>query len=208
MKKVNYILLVVSSLLYTSVISAQLIGGNKGSKDVELDEKAQFDAGVQEGRVAARAKLKPFKYDGTKSTYFNYKTFTHAKEVEILTVQKTNYKFCFSGNMIKGESIAIEIYDKPRGANGRTLVYSKENIGSGDFEVTLDEMNETFRSEKGKVIEDQKLLSQMRLKKVYINYIIPASDREFETVETYEGTKEITTIQYSAIVLAVGYEFL
>lgn len=208
MKKIKYILLITTGILFTGVISAQLIGGKKGSKDVELDEKAQFDAGVQEGRVAARANLKPFKYDGTKSTYFNYKTFTHAKEVEILTVQNTNYKFCFNGNMIKGENITIEIYDKPMGANGRTLVYSKSDIGSGDFEVTMDEMNDTFRSKKSEVIKDEKLLSQMRLKKVYINYIIPASDREFETVETYEGTKEITTIQYSAIVLAVGYEFL
>jgi hypothetical protein len=208
MKKVNYILLLATGLLFTGVVSAQLIGGKKGSKDVELDEKAAFDAGVQESRVAARAKLKPFKYDGVKSTYFNYKTFTHAKEVEILTVQNTNYKFSFNGSMIKGDNITVEIYDKPRGANGRTLVYSKSNIGSGDFEVTLDEMNDTFRSKKADVIKDEKLLSQMRLKKVYINYIIPASDREFETIETYEGAKEVTTIQYSAIVLAVGYEFL
>ena len=48
----------------------------------------------------------------------------------------------------------------------------------------------------------------MRLKKVYVNYIIPAVEREL-TVATEDGNMDQTTvIQFSAIVLAVGYKFM
>ena len=52
------------------------------------------------------------------------------------------------------------------------------------------------------------VISMMELKKVYINYIIPAVDREM-TVATDEGNFDQTTIiQFSAIVMAIGYKFM
>ena len=152
MKTLRLTVLVVVSCLFAGTFQAQLIGGKKSADDgqAELSAEAAFDNGVQQGRVAARKRLTPYKYDGTKSTRFNYKTFTHAKEIEVLTIEKTDYKFCFDGNMIKADNITVEIYDKPIGGKGRTLLFKKENVGPGEFEVSLEDMNAIFRSEKTK----------------------------------------------------------
>lgn len=211
MKTLKLPILILLAVFMTSNFQAQLIGGKKnaGNGDAELDAKAAFDNGIQQGRIDARKRLLPYKYDGTKSTKYNYKTYTHAKEVEVLTIEKTDYKFCFDGNMIKSDNIKIEIYDKPIDGKGRILLYEKSDVGPGEFEVSLDEMNEVFRAEKSKSSTLSKdIIAQMRLKKVYVNYIIPAVEREM-SVATEDGNLDQTTIiQFSAIVLAIGYKFM
>lgn len=211
MKTFKLPILILLAFFMSGNLQAQLIGGKKNADNgsAEMDAKAAFDAGVQEGRIAARKRLKPYKYDGTKSTRFNYKTYTHAKEVEVLTIEKTDYKFCFDGNMIKSDNISVEIYDKPIGAPGRTLLFQKEDVGPGEFEVSLEEMNELFRTEKAKTTSlKPEIVAQMRLKKVFVNYIIPAVDREV-SLNVEDGNQDQTTvIQFSAVVLAVGYKFM
>ncbi|MCB9189299.1 MAG: hypothetical protein H6599_08455 [Flavobacteriales bacterium] len=200
--------LVFATVVLTTSASAQLIGKKSDSQgEIATEGKAAFDQGVQEAREIARKKLKPYKYDATKSTYFSYKSYTYAKEVEIITLEQTDYKLCFNSSMIKDEKISLEIYDKPQDAKNRILLYSRESIGGDEFEVNLDDMNEVFKAKKKETTTlDPALIDKMRLKKVYINYIIPAVDRELEK-ETDDMGKQITTtvIQYSAMVLAVGY---
>ncbi len=200
-------ILVLSLSLLTSTASAQLIGKKKNDNGIDTEGKAAFDQGVQEAREVARKKLKPYKYDGTKSTYFSYKPYTYAKEVEVITLEKTDYKLCFNGSMVTAEKIGMKIYDKPETGKGRILLFEKENIGGGEFEVNLDELNEIFRAKKKETSSlDPEFVDKMRLKKVYINYIIPAVDRELETVQDEVGNElKTTVIQYSAMVLAVGY---
>lgn len=211
MKTLRLPILILLAVFMTSNFQAQLIGGKKKSEsaDAELAAEAAFDKGIQQARIDARKRLKPYKYDGTKSTKYYYKTYTYAQEVTVLTIEKTDYKFCFDGNMIKDENIAVEIYDKPMTGKGRILLHKEENVGPGEFEVSLEEMNEVFRTEKAKTSTlDPKIIAQMRLKKVYINYIIPAVDRELE-VETEGNTaSETRSIQFSAIVMAIGYKFM
>lgn len=207
MKLLKLIPLSVIMLCFVSSMNAQLIGKKGGDIEIETDGKEAFDKGVQEAREAARQKLKPYKYDGTKSTYFSYKPYTYAKELEVITIEKTDYKFCFNGAMVTADKIKLEIYDKPSTANGRILLYEKEGVGGDEFEVSLDKMNEVFRAEKSKTSSvDPSIIDKMRLKKVYVNYIIPAVDRELESYEDEVGnTKKTTVIQYSAMVLAIGY---
>ena len=50
---------------------------------------------------------------------------------------------------------------------------------------------------------DEEIIVRMRLKKLYISYIIPAIDREIE-IDPETG-KEIKVITKGAIVLAIGY---
>jgi hypothetical protein len=211
MKTLRLPILILLAVFMTSNLQAQLIGGKKNASngDAELEAKAAFDNGIKQGRIEARKRLKPYKYDGTKSTKYNYKTYTHAKEVEVLTIEKTDYKFCFDGNMIKSENITVEIYDKPMSGKGRILLFQKEDVGPGEFEVSLDEMNDIFRSAKAETSTlKPEIIAQMRLKKVYINYIIPAVDREM-SVNTEGGDMDQTTIiQFSAIVMVVGYKFM
>lgn len=209
MKASKYILLFASVLFFSTVASAQLIGKKKDKETpIDTDGKVAFDKGVQETREAARLKLKPYKYDATKSTYFSYKSYDYAKEVEVITLEKTDYKLFFDGAMVKNEKIKIEIYDKPKTGKGRILLDSYENVGGNTIEVSLDDLNETFKVKKKEMLSEDKhaLVDKMRLKKIYINYVIPAVDRELHT-ETDEMGNEIktTVINYSAMVLAVGY---
>lgn len=208
MKLIKFTFLVGLVFIFSGAVNAQLIGKKKGGETpIDTDGKVAFDKGVQEAREAARLKLKPYKYDATKSTYFSYKSYTYAKEVEVITLEKTDYKLCFNGSMVKDEKIGMQIYDKPRESNGSTLLYSKESIGGGEFDVNLDDLNEIFRAKKKETSSlDPALVDKMRLKKIYINYIIPAVDRELETVDDgYGNEMKTTVIQYSAMVLAVGY---
>jgi hypothetical protein len=220
MKTLKLTFIAIASLLIINSAQAQLIGGKKnsaGNGQAELDAEAAFNKGVQDGKLAARKRLVPYKYDGTKSTRFNYKTFTHAKEVEVLTIENTDYKFCFDGNMIKSDNITVEIYDKPMEAKGRILLFKKENVGPGEFEVNLEEMNEVFRSQKIASVPESdtpeyankiKLYKSMRLKKVYVNYVIPAVEREVTEAGENGNIDQTTVIQFSAIVLAVGYKYM
>ncbi|CAG5085105.1 hypothetical protein [Parvicella tangerina] len=201
-------ILALSFLLFSTGVSAQLIGKKKNETEMETDGKAEFDKGVQEARETARKKLVPYKYDGTKSTYFSYKSYTYAKEVEVVTLEKTDYKICFNSNMVTADKIGVKIYDKPQDGKGRILLYEKEDIGGNEFEVNLEDLNETFKTKKKEMWPKEKhdLVDKMRLKRLYVNYIIPAVEREMETVEDdYGNQKKTTVIQYSAIVLAVGY---
>jgi hypothetical protein len=207
MKLSRITILLLSVFCLSTVANAQLIGKKKTQTEIDTDGKIAFDNGVQEARETARLKLKPYKYDATKSTYYSYKSYTYAKEVEVITLEKTDYKLCFNGSMVKQDKISIEIYDKPKGGKGRILLYSKENVGGDEFEVSLDDLNEIFRTKKAETTSlDPNLIAKMRLKKVYINYIIPAVDRELETVtDDYGNEQKTTVIHYSAMVLAVGY---
>lgn len=204
----KYTLFILSVFMLTTA-SAQLIGKKSGGEKtpIDTDGKIAFDKGVQEARETARLKLKPYKYDATNSTYFSYKSYAYKKEVEVITLEKTDYKLCFNSSMIKQDKIGMEIYNKPDGSKGRILLYSKESIGGNEFEVNLDDLNEVFRTKmKETTSVDPALIDKMRLKKIYINYVIPALDRELETVDDGYGTEMKTTIiHYSAMVLAVGY---
>ncbi|MCB9197071.1 MAG: hypothetical protein H6600_01315 [Flavobacteriales bacterium] len=207
MKLIKITSIAMLALLSVNSMNAQLIGKKGTDVEMETDGKEAFDKGVQETREVARQKLKPYKYDGTKSTYFSYKTYTYAKEVEVITIEQTDYKLCFNSAMVTLDKIKVQIYDKPSTGTGRILLYEKDGIGADEFEVSLEDLNKVFRAEKAKTSNvAPEIIEKMRLKKVYINYIIPAVDREFETYEDNMGnTKKTTIIQYSAMVLAVGY---
>lgn len=201
-------MLFVSFIMLSNAASAQLIGKKKNDNEIETDGKAAFDNGVQLAREDARKKLKPYKYDATKSTIFSYKTYTYAKEVELVTLEKTDYKICFNSTMVSKDKIDLEIWDKPKDKKNRILLYSESGIGGGsEVEVSLDDLNEIFRTKKKETTDlDPDLIDKMRLKKVYINYIIPAVDRELEKQYDEIGNEiKTTVIQYSAMVLAIGY---
>jgi hypothetical protein len=185
---------------------AQIIGGSKGGTEVETDAKAAFDAQVQKNREDARAALKPYKYDGTKTTTFAYRTYSYAKEVEVLTVENTDYLFSFNATSVTKEKIIVRIYDKPETAPGRLLLYENTNVSSNNFTVKLDDLNAKFRIERAKSIGEE-AASKMRLKKVYVSYVIPAVDKEVQTEQVSKGkTVSTNVVTFNAIVVAVGYQ--
>jgi hypothetical protein len=201
------ILTILSILMLGGIAQAQVIGGNKGGgTEVETDAKAAFDAQVQKNREDARAALKPYKYDGTKTTTFAYRTYSYAKEVEILTVENTDYMFSFNATSVTKEKITVRIYDKPETSPGRILLFENTNVSSNNFTVKLDDLNAKFRAERAKSIGDE-AAAKLRLKKVYVSYVIPAVDKEVQT-EQVAKNKTVTTnvVTFNAIVVAVGYQ--
>ena len=169
----------------------------------DIDPYLEFLSELSEYRKVCRNALKPFRYDGSKTTHSSYKEYDYRKEVEIGTVQDSEYRLSFNSNGIKYDQIKVEIYDKPSKYNSRVLLYEKEGVGGNEFTVETAPMIERLKEVKREKGVDEEIIVRMRLKKLYISYIIPAIDREIE-IDPETG-KEIKVITKGAIVLAIGY---
>jgi len=169
----------------------------------DIDPYLEFLSELSEYRKVCRNALKPYRYDGSKTTHFSYKEYDYRKEVEIGTVQDSEYRLSFNSNGIKYDQIKVEIYDKPSKYNSRVLLYEKEGVGGNEFTVETAPMIERLKEVKREKGVDEEIITRMRLKKLYISYIIPAIDREIE-IDPETG-KEIKVITKGAIVLAIGY---
>ena len=195
---------------------------------------------LSEYRKLCRNALKPYRYDGSKTTHFSYKEYNYAKEVEIGTVQNSEYRLSFNSNGIRYDKIKVQIYDKSKNYKSRMLLYEKDGVGQNEFTVETGPMLEQLKENKLLLLNekyekliataevdakykhisteqhlknlndrkkvDEKIIAKMRLKRLYINYIIPAIDREIE-VDEITGN-EVRVVTKGAIVLAIGYSNL
>tara|TARA_Y100001968_G_scaffold328978_1_gene377285 strand:+ start:4153 stop:4755 length:603 start_codon:yes stop_codon:yes gene_type:complete len=169
----------------------------------EVDPYREFLNELSEYRKLCRNALKPYRYDGAKTTHFSYKEYNYRKEVEIGTVQDSEYRLSFNSNGIKYDQIKVEIYDKPSKFKARVLLYEKDGVGGNEFTVETGPMLEKLKEVKREKGVDEEIIERMRLKKLYISYVIPAIDREIE-VDPETGN-EVKVVTKGAIVLALGY---
>jgi len=206
----------------------------------QISPYQEFLNELSEYRKLCRNALKPYRYDGSKTTHFSYKEYNYAKEVEIGTVQNSEYRLSFNSNGIRYDKIKVQIYDKSKNYKSRMLLYEKDGVGQNEFTVETGPMLEELKENKllllnekyDKLIAtaevdakykristdqhlknlndrkkvDEKIIAKMRLKRLYINYIIPAIDREIE-VDEITGN-EVRVVTKGAIVLAIGYSNL
>ena len=206
----------------------------------QLTPYQEFLNELTEYRKLCRNALKPYRYDGSKTTHFSYKEYNYAKEVEIGTVQNSEYRLSFNSNGIRYDNIKVEIYDKSKNYKSRMLLYEKEGVGQNEFTVETGPMLEQLKENKLLVLNEkydnlfataevdakykkisieehqknlnnrkkveERIIAKMRLKRLYINYIIPAIDREIE-VDEITG-EEVRVVTKGAIVLAIGYSNL
>ena len=186
-------------LLVILLISSSYSAQNRNETDPYLEFLTELSA----YRKVCRNALKPYRYDGSKTTHFSYKEYNYRKEVEIGTVQNSEYRLSFNSNGIKYDQIKVEIYDKPSKYNSRVLLYEKDGVGGNEFTVETASMIEKLKEVKREKGVDEEIVLRMRLKKLYISYIIPAIDREIE-IDPETGN-EIKVITKGAIVLAIGY---
>ena len=186
-------------LLFILLISSSYSAQNRN----ETNPYLEFLTELSEYRKVCRNALKPYRYDGSKTTHFSYKEYDYRKEVEIGTVQNSEYRLSFNSNGIKYDQIKVEIYDKPSRYNSRVLLYEKDGVGGNEFTVETASMIEKLKEVKREKGVDEEIILRMRLKKLYISYIIPAIDREIE-IDPETGN-EIKVITKGAIVLAIGY---
>lgn len=176
------------------------------SQKNELSPYQQYLFELKEYRKNCRNALKPFRYDGSNTTHFSYKEYVYSKEIEIATIQNEVYRLSFNTMGIKNDGISIQIFDKPKKYNSRTLLYEKDNVSGSEFTVETTEMkNKLIEAKRAKGVSDE-ILSHLRIKKLYVDYIIPATEREIELDE--QTGVEYKVVTKGAIILAVGYKNL
>ena len=172
---------------------------------------------LKDFRKNCRIALRPFRYDGSLTTHFTYKEFDYAKEVEIATIQNENYRLSFNSMAVLNEPIGIKIYDKPKKYRDRVLLYETTDVASNEFTTETKEMIEKLKEAKSKKLAEntdiseevrsyqQKVIENIRLKKLFINYIIPYTERAYKIDEEGNESRVITK---GSIILAVGYNNL
>ena len=172
---------------------------------------------LKDFRKNCRIALRPFRYDGSLTTHFTYKEFDYAKEVEIATIQNENYRLSFNSMAVLNEPISIKIYDKPKKYRDRVLLYESSGVANSEFTTETNEMTVKLKEAKSKKLAEntdisekersyqQKVIENIRLKKLFINYIIPYTERGYKIDEEGNESRVVTK---GSIILAVGYNNL
>ena len=133
------------------------ISFNAQKRNDQVDPYREFLNELSEYRKLCRNALKPYRYDGAKTTHFTYKEYNYRKEVEIGTVQDSEYRLSFNSNGIKYDQIKVQIYDKPSKFKARVLLYEKDGIGGNEFTVETGPMLEKLKEVKReKGVEEEK----------------------------------------------------
>lgn len=148
----------------------------------------EFKENIASQKAEAKAALKPYRFDGSKITYFNFKTYKQVKEVEIYLFNNTDYRFSFNGKSLPND-ITIEIYDKEKTASDRVLLKKFDGIQGKNILVESPELNATYQS---------KTNSDLRLKRVFVDYVItaiPGANNQMPTMQ-----------ERGAVVLVMGYK--
>ncbi len=172
----------------------------------ELTPYQEYLIELKEYRRNCRNALKPFRYDGSLTTHFSYKEYAYAKEVEIATIQNEEYRLSFNAMGVKNDGITIRIYDKAKRFNSRVLLYEKENVANTEFTIETSPLLEKLKEAKRADKVEEDIIKFLRLKKLYVDYIIPATDRVIEMDQ--ETGVEYKVVTKGAIILAVGYDNL
>ena len=186
-------------------------------KEAELTPYQERLIQLKDFRKNCRIALRPFRYDGSLTTHFTYKEFDYAKEVEIATIQNENYRLSFNSMGISNEPISIKIYDKPKKYRDRVLLYESSGVANSEFTTETNEMIVKLKEAKSKKLAEntdisekersyqQKVIENIRLKKLVINYIITYTERGYKIDEEGNESRVVTK---GSIILAVGYNNL
>ncbi|MFN3917715.1 MAG: hypothetical protein ACK4K0_08225 [Flavobacteriales bacterium] len=193
MKKIIYIPLFFVALT-TGVVFAQ--------KEKKVSPEESQQEMLETLRKDARAALKPYRYDASKTTIFSYKQFDYVKEVEIALSNSAEYIFSVNANGVQHDKITLLVYDKPEGAKGRVLLYEKKNVGGNNFTFKSDELLEKMKEDRKAKGVDQTVIDRMYLKNVYVDFVIPAVEKEVEA----DKKGEVVVVKKGAVVIAVGYD--
>ncbi|MBL4607064.1 MAG: hypothetical protein JKY01_04465, partial [Pseudomonadales bacterium] len=128
------------------------------------------------------------------------------KEIEVALMLNASYKFNFDARGVTEDKILVQVYNRPTDYNKRVLLYEKKSVGGGSFFFTSKQLTENMRKHyEGKGMAEEEL-DKLLLTKVYLDYIIPAIDMDYE--EDPETGRRKAVVKKGAIVFASGYENL
>jgi actin-related protein len=148
----------------------------------------EFKENISEQKAEAKSKLKSYRYDGSKITYFNFKTYQQVKEVEIYLFNETDYRFSFNGKSLPND-ITVKIYDQDKTVEDRVLLKEFTGLQGNNLTIESTELNDAYLAKKNE---------KTRLKRVYIDYVIPNIPGA--------QNKQPTMKERGAIILVMGYK--
>lgn len=148
----------------------------------------EFKENIESQKVEAKDALKPYRYDGSKVTYFNFKTYKQTKEVEVYLFNQTDYRFSFNGKSLPND-ITVQIYDEDQTVTSRILLKEFSGIMGKNVVVETTELQTVY---------DEKKPNGGRLKRVFVSYAIPG-------IAGAEN-KTPTMKERGAMVLVMGYK--
>ena len=201
--KTKFFALALLTGMFATISYAQVL--NKREKKGQESTINEIKEQVPPMKTEARASLDPYRYDASKVTYFLYKPFTQRKEVEIYFFNSAEYKIAFQPGLVK-DPIKVQVFDRPKDYKNRTLLFEKNGVSGGIFHTTSSELLANLKSKKieGGMAEAEAAI--LRLKKVYIDYIIPTKEKE---VTVDPKTKQETIVRTKgAMIISMGYDNL
>lgn len=148
----------------------------------------EFKENIAKQKVEAKKELKPYRYDGSKVTYFNFKTYKQVKEVEIYLFNNTDYRFSFNGKSLPND-VSIKIFDKDKTASDRILLDEETGVKGSNMVIESSALNKKYLAEKS---------GASRLKRVYVDYEIPGVPGA--------QNKKPTMKERGAVILVMGYK--
>ncbi|MBL7898346.1 MAG: hypothetical protein JNJ99_07410, partial [Crocinitomicaceae bacterium] len=119
----------------------------------------EFKENIETQKVEAKDALKPYRYDGSKVTYFNFKTYKQTKEVEVYLFNQTDYRFSFNGKSLPND-ITVQIYDEDATITNRILLKEFTGVMGKNVVVETTELQKTY---------DTKKPNGGRLKRVFVS---------------------------------------
>ena len=148
----------------------------------------EFKANIKSNKAEAKKAVKPYLYDGYKTTYFNYKTYKQVKEVEIYLFNNTEYRLSFNGKSCP-KDVTVKIYNADKSNNNRILLKEITNVSGGNTIIQTKDLNDAYKKSNKKA---------NRLKRVFVNYEIPATPTANNSKPSIEDR--------GAVVLVMGYK--
>lgn len=112
-----------------------------------------------EAKFKAIDSLDTYFYASSKISSINYTYKTSVKEVEVPLFKGEKYRMVFNRQDLP-KNVEVEIYDKSRESDGRTLLYSSKTEGNGSTILTYE---------------------PKKAKNLFINYVIPPAQGSDET---------------------------
>ena len=148
----------------------------------------EFKENISTQKAEAKSALDPYRFDGSKVTYFNFKTYKQTKEVEIYLFNNTDYRFSFNGKSLPND-ITVQIYDQDKTQADRVLLKEFNGIQGKNMVIESANLNDTYK---------EKMSNATRLKRVFVDYVIPATPGS--------SNKNPTMKDRGAVILVMGYK--
>lgn len=164
MKKIMTYVAVATLVAIVSANTAQVLNKRPDKQEPVVNENASK---VTEYKKKSKESLKPYRYDACNVTYYSYSGFEQRRVFEIMMFNGTEYKLNFNTEG-SPKPITIQIFDKPETNQARVKLYEQANVQGGDVNVITMDLIKKYRELKSN--------PDASLKRLYIDYIIPAND--------------------------------